>query len=134
MGAGGVEPRQLFAKPDAAQTPIKLESFLSDRLGDFGNRRQTVLECTEIESGAADENRQPSRFRCYRDLVERQRTPVSDRAAFGGIEKAIEPMRCSLFGRGIGARRQDSEIAIDLLAVGIYDGSAQGTRQLERKY
>jgi hypothetical protein len=39
-------------------------------------------------------------------------------------------MRCSLFGSGIGTCRQDSQIAVDLLAVRIDDGSAEGVRQL----
>jgi len=42
-GAGRVQPRQLFAKADAAEHSMQLKGLLSDRLGDFGNRRQTVL-------------------------------------------------------------------------------------------
>lgn len=84
----------------------------------------------EVKTGAPDENGQPPCCCGRRDLVERQRTPAADRAAFGSIEKAVEAMRCSLFGGGIGTRRQDSKIAVYLLAVRIDDGSAEGVRQL----
>jgi len=43
LGAGRVQPRQLFAKADAAEHSMQLKGLLSDHLGDFGNRRQTVL-------------------------------------------------------------------------------------------
>ena len=109
---------------------MELERLLPDSLGDFRDRRQTILESTEVKTGAADENGQPSRSCGRRDLVKRQRTPVGDRAAFGSIEKAVETMRRSLFGGGVGTRRQDSKIAVDLLAVRIDDGSAEGVRQL----
>lgn len=78
LGAGGVEPRQPFAKPNAAQKPMEIESLLSDALGDFGNRRQTSLQCTDVKAGATDENRQPPRSCRQRDLVECKRTPVGD--------------------------------------------------------
>jgi phosphoserine phosphatase len=128
-----VEPRQAFVKPDATEKPMELESLPPDRPGDLGYRRQTILDRTEVKTGAADEDRQPS-FPCrQRDLVEGQRAPVGDRAAFGSIEKAVKPMRHPLFGRGVGPRGQDSQIAIDLPAVGIYDGSAEGVCQLQRE-
>ena len=43
LGAGRVQPRQLFAKTDAAQHSMQLKGLLSDRLGNFGDRRQSVL-------------------------------------------------------------------------------------------
>jgi len=39
-------------------------------------------------------------------------------------------MRRPLFGLRVGTRRQDSQIAIGLLAVGIYDGSSKRARDL----
>ena len=51
-------------------------------------------------------------------------------AALAGIEKAVEPMRHAFFRGRVGARSQDSKITVDLLAVGIDDGSAEGIRQL----
>jgi hypothetical protein len=39
-------------------------------------------------------------------------------------------MRHAFFRGRVGARGQDSKIAVDLLAVGIDDGSAEGVRQL----
>ena len=84
-----VEPRQVVAKPDAAQVPMELESFLPDSFGDFRNRRQTSLNCPDVKAGAADQNRQPPRSRRHRDLVDCQRAPTCDRAGFGGIEKAV---------------------------------------------
>jgi phosphoserine phosphatase len=134
LGGGGVKPRQLFAKPYAAQPPMEFEGFLSDRLGDFGNRSQTSLQRADVEAGAADENRQPACSCCRSHLVERQRPPIGNRAALGGIEKAIKPMRRPLLCGRVGPRRQDTEIAIDLPAVGIYDGSVEDVRQLQREY
>jgi len=39
----------------------------------------------------------------------------------------------ALFGGGIGTRRQDAEIAVDLQAVGVDDGAAEYIRQLDRE-
>jgi phosphoserine phosphatase len=133
LGTGGVEPRQPFPKLNTTQKPMKIESLLSDSIGDFRNRRQTSLQCTKVKTCATHENRQPPRSRRRGDLVKCQHTPVGDRAAFGSIKKAIQPMRRSLFGVRVGTRRQQAEIAIDLPAVRIDDGSAEGLRQLERE-
>jgi len=134
LGGGRVKPRQLFAKSCAAQPSMEFEGFLSDRLGDFGNRSQTSLQRADVEAGAADENRQPACSRCRSHLVERQRPPIGNRAALSSIEKAIKPMRSPLLCGRVGPRRQDTEIAIDLPAVGIYDGSVEDVRQLQREY
>jgi len=130
LRTGRVEPCQLFAKPDAAEKPMEFARLLPDLLGNFGDRRQTVRESPEVKTGAADENGQPSRSYSSCDLVKRQRAPVGDRTAFGSIEKAVEPMRHAFFRGPVGARSQDSKITVDLLAVGIDDGSAEGIRQL----
>ena len=71
LRTGRVEPCQLFAKPDTAEKPMELARLLPDLLGNFGNRRQTVLESTEVKTGAADENGKPSSPCRQRDLVER---------------------------------------------------------------
>ena len=42
-------------------------------------------------------------------------------------------MRRPLFGSRVGSRRQDAEIAIDLPAVGVDDGAAEGLGELERE-
>jgi len=133
VGTGRVEPRQPFAKRSAAQKLMKIESLLPHRFGDFGNGRKTSLNCTDVKAGATDENRQPPRSSCGGDLVECQHAPSGDRAAFGSIEKTIKPVRRSLFGVRVRARRQHAEIAINLLAVSIYDGSAEGVRQFKRE-
>jgi len=78
LRAERIEPSQPFAKPNTAQKPMELESLLPDGRGDFGNRRETTLECTDVKAGAADENRQPPRSCRRRDLVERQGTPVGN--------------------------------------------------------
>jgi len=78
LGAGRVELRQPLAKPKAAQKPMKIESLLSDCLGYFGNGCETSLQCTDVKAGAAHKNRQPPRSCRHRDLVKRQRAPVSD--------------------------------------------------------
>src|SRR5271169_3621930 len=133
LGAGRVEPRQPFAKPNATQKPMEIHGLVPDLFGDFRNRGQTLLEGTDVKAGATDENRQPPCSRRHRDLAECHSPPVSDRAALGSIEKAVEPMRRSLFGGRVGTRRQDVEIAIDLSAIGIYDGSVESLRQLKRE-
>jgi hypothetical protein len=130
LGSRRVKPRQLFAKRDPAKLPMKLASLLPDCLGDFGNRRQTIFEGTEVEAGATDHNWHPPGPSRHRDLVERQRTPVGDGVAFGSIDKAIEAMRYSLFGGCDRTCSQDPEVAIDLLAVGVDDSSTKGIRQL----
>ena len=57
-------------------------------------------------------------------------------AALAGIEKAVEPMRHALFGSLVWTRCQDAQIAIELLAVGVDDGAAQGVgqRQGQRRF
>ena len=112
---------------------MEIDGLVPDFFGDFRNRGQTLLDGTDVKAGATDENRQPPRSRRHRDLIECQRAPVSDRTALGSIEKAVEPMRRSLFGGRVGTRRQHAEIAIDLSAIGIYDGSVEGLRQLKRE-
>ena len=69
LGAGRVEPPQPFAKPNAAQKPMKIESLLSDSLGDFGNRCETSFQCTDVKAGAAHKNRQPPRSCRHCDLA-----------------------------------------------------------------
>ena len=130
LGSRRVEPRQLFAKRDPAKLPVKLASLLPDCLGDFGDRRQTIFEGTEVEAAATDHDWQPPGPSRHRDFVERQRTPIGDGVAFDSIEKAIEAMRHSLFGGGVRTSSQDPEVAIDLLAVGVDDSSTEGIRQL----
>jgi hypothetical protein len=125
-----VDPRQAFAKSDAAEKPMELESLLANSLGNFRNGCETILESSKIKAGTAHKNGQPSLPSRHRDLIQGQRTPVSNGAALGGIEKAIEAMRCSLFGGDVRTRRQDPEITIDLLAVGIDDGPAKGVCHL----
>jgi len=92
LGAGRVEPGQLFVKPDVAQNPIEVASLLANRIGDFGNRRQPILDCAEVQPGSADEDWHPARSRRCGDCVERQITPVADRAALGSIEIAVQLM------------------------------------------
>ena len=132
-GAGGIEPRQLFAKPDAAQMPVEFERLLSDSLGDCRNRRQTSLQRPEVKTGAADDDRQPTCPNRRGDLVQCPRPPIGDRAALGSIEITVEPMRRPRLDRRVGTRRQDPEIAIGLLAVGVDDRAVQAVRQLERE-
>jgi phosphoserine phosphatase len=133
LGAGRVEVREPLAERYTAQAPMEIHGLVPDLFGNFGNRGQTLLEGTDVKAGAADENREPPRSRRHRDFVKCQRSPVSDRTALGSIEKAVELMRSSLFGGRVGTRRQDAEIAIDLPAVGIYDGSVESLRQLKRE-
>ena len=131
-GAGGVEPRQLFAKPNAAQIPIELERLLPDSLGDCRNRRQTSLQRPEVKPGAADDDRQPTCPERRGDLVQCPRPPIGDRAALGSIEITVEPMRRLRLGRRVGTGGQDPEVAIGLLAVAVDDNAVQTVRQLER--
>ena len=131
-GAGGIEPRQLFAKPDAAQMPIEFERLPSDSLGDCRNRRQTSLQRAQVKTGAADDDRQPTCPNRRGDLVQCPRPPIGDRAALGSIEITVEPMRRLRLGRRVGTGGQDPEVAIGLLAVAVDDNAVQAVRQLER--
>jgi hypothetical protein len=133
FGAGRVEQRQPFAERGATESPMKLGCFPADFFGDFRDWRQTLLERTNVEAGSADQNRQAPGRRDRGDLVQRQRAPGGDGAPLSGIEKAVEPMGRAPLGSAVGTRRQDAEIAIDLQAVGIDDGSAECIRQLERE-
>ena len=103
--AFGVELGQPLAKLDAAQAPIKIDRLSADLLGDFRDRRQTLFERTQIEAGAADQDRQPPRSRGGGDLVERQRAPLRGGTALGGVEKPVEPMRHSALCGRVGPRR-----------------------------
>ena len=126
LRAARVEPRQPFVKPDASEKPMELVGLLSNRPGDCGNRCETLLERTHVKPGAPDNNRQTADAYRRCDLDECLGTPVGDRAALGGVEITIEPMRGPRLGAGIGTRRQDAQIAVDLPAVGIDDGATKG--------
>jgi phosphoserine phosphatase len=128
-----VEQRQPLAERGAAETSMKLDRLSADLFGDLRDWRQPLLERVDVEAGAADQNRQPPGRGDGGDLVQRQRPPVGDGTALGGVEKTVEPMRRALLGSTVGTRRQDAEIAIDLQAVGVDDGPAERVRQLERK-
>jgi hypothetical protein len=78
LRAGRVELRQPLAERYTAQAAMEIDGLVPDLFGNFRNRGQTSLYCTEVKAGAADENRQPPRSRRQRDLVECQRKPVSD--------------------------------------------------------
>ena len=98
LGTARIELRQALAKRAAPQQPVKLDRFLPDVLGDFGNRRQPVLESMDIESGAADENGLEAGSGRSGDLVERERPPSYCRTALGRVEKTVEPVRHAPFG------------------------------------
>ena len=70
-----IEPGQPFAKPNAAQRPMKLDRLLPDFGGDLRNRRQSLLDRPQVEPGAADQNGQPARAYRLGDLIERERPP-----------------------------------------------------------
>src|SRR5207245_9564307 len=95
------------------------------------NRRQAVLEHAEVKSGAAYENGEAAGICPGGDLLEREGAPPRGRAALGGIEKAVEPVRHLPLDRLLGTRRQYAEIAIALEAVGIDDDASQHVRQLQ---
>src|SRR5215510_11979825 len=98
---------------------MEFESLLPDVRGNSRNGSKAALDGTEVEAGTADENGQPPGCCRRRDLVEGHPLPAGGRATLGRIEKTIEPMRRPLFGRRVGTRRQNAEVAIDLLAIGI---------------
>ena len=100
-----------------------------DLLGNLRDRRQPVLQGTQIEAGAADDDRQAPRLLRSRDLVERQRTPARGGPAIGSIEKAVEAMRRARQCGHVRTRGQDVQVAVALQAVGIDDRAVQGLRQ-----
>ena len=78
FSAGRVELCEPLAERNAAQKPMEIDRLLPDPFGDFGNRSETFLDCAQIKAGAADQNRQPPRFRRHGNRVECQRTPERD--------------------------------------------------------
>jgi hypothetical protein len=107
---------------------MELDRLSPEFFRDFWNRCQTLLERPDVKAGAADHNRQAPGARDRGNFVQRPPTPIGDRAALAGIQKTVEPVRRALFGSGIGACRQDAEIAIDLQAVGVDDGAPECLR------
>ena len=128
-----IELRQPLAKRRPTQPPMKADRFLSDLLGNFRHGRQSLLQCAEIEAGAADENGKAARLCRIREFPERERAPPCRGTALAGVEKTVEPVRCPLLRRLVGPRRQDAEIAITLQAVGIDNDAAEAVRQFERE-
>lgn len=107
---------------------MELDRFLSENLGNFRDRRKPLRERPQVEAGTADKNSQSTGTCCGDDFVERERAPVGGGTALAGIEEAIEPVRYPPFGRFVGPRSQDAEIAITLQAVSIDDRAAKGVR------
>jgi hypothetical protein len=131
LSADPIELCQALTKRDAAQRPIELDRLLPDLRRDFRHRREPFLDSPDVETSAADKNRQPPRFPRGGNFAESKSAPPCDRAAFGRIEKAVEAMRRPLFSNRVRTCGQYAQIAIALQAVGVDDRAAQGIRQLE---
>ena len=119
-----IEAGEPLAKRNAAQRPIKLDRLLPDLRGDVRDRRQSLLDCPQIEPGAANDDRQAAGLRCLGDLVKGEGPPSSGRPALARVDEAVEPVRCARLRRLVGPCRQDPKIAIDLQAVGVDDRAA----------
>ncbi len=57
-GSRLVELGQSIAKRYAAKPPMEVDRLLPDLLGNFGNRREAFFERAQIETRAADHDRQ----------------------------------------------------------------------------
>jgi phosphoserine phosphatase len=112
---------------------MELGRLSPQRFWDFRNRCQTLLERPDVKTGSADQNWQPPRGSDGGNFVQRQATPIGDGAALASVQKTVEPVRRALFSSGIGTRRQDAEITVNLQTVGVYDGAAECVRQLDRE-
>ncbi len=119
-----IEPAEPLAKPDAAQRPMKLDRLLPDLRGDVRDRRQSLLDCPQIEPGTPDENGQAAGACRLGDIVERERPPSRGGPALAGVKEPVEPVRYSRLRCLVGPRRQYLKIAIDLQAVGVDDRAA----------
>ena len=126
--AARVELPQPFAERGAAENQMELGRLSPEFFRDFRNRCQTLLERPDVKTGAADHNRQAPGGGDGADFVQCQATPIGNGAALAGVQKTVEPVRRALFGSGIGTRRQDAEIAVDLQTVGVDDGAAECVR------
>ncbi len=129
--AARVELPQSLAERGAAENQMKLGRLTPNFFRDFWNRCETMLDRPDVKTGAADHNWQASGGDDGGNFVQRQTTPMSDGTALAGIQETVKSVCGALFGSGIGTRRQDAEIAVDLQAVGVDDGAAECIRQLE---
>ena len=132
-GAARVELPQPLAERRAAENQMELGRLSPELFWDFRNRCQTLLDRPDVETGSADQNWQPARGGHGGNFVQCQATPIGYGAALAGVQKTVESVHRAVFGSGIGTRRQDAEIAIDLQAVGVDDGAAECIRQLDRE-
>ena len=126
-----VEFRQPLAKQRAAEFSVERRGLITDPLGNFRKWRQSVLQCAQIEPGTANDDRQPPGCGSSSNLGEGTVPPRSDRAALRRVEEAVETVRRAGLRGGVGARRQDFEIAVALQRVGIDDDAAQLLRQTQ---
>ena len=86
---------------------------------DWGNWRDAVEQGSEIQSCPADKDWQPAARLDAFDFAARHDRPIRGRAGLGAVERAVKPMlgTSELIDGRAGA--EDSEVAIDLRAVGI---------------
>jgi len=70
-----IEPGKPLAKPNAAQRAMKLDRLLPDLRGNLRNRRQSLLDCPQVEPGAPGQNGEAAGAGRLGDLVERKGPP-----------------------------------------------------------
>ena len=66
---------------------MELGRLAAELFRDFRNRCQTLLERPDVETGAADHNRQAPGGGDGGNFVQCQATPIGDGAALAGVKK-----------------------------------------------
>ena len=96
----------------------------------LGHRRQAMQQRLQIEPGAADHDRQPAGGDARRDRLARR--AASQRPAEAGsaaAEDAVQPVRHARLVGGVGPRRQQRQLAVELHAVGVDDHAVARARR-----
>ena len=125
-----VERRQRSLKRLAARCRVQLGGLgASISAGTAATGASPSQQRPQIQPGAADQDRQAAGAMGGIDLGQASAAPAPGRAALGGVEHAIEPVRHARLAACVGPRRQDAQLAIDLQAVGIDDRAAERARQ-----
>jgi len=113
------------ASASSAKPAIEFGRLAADRRRDRWDRREPVLQCPQIEPGAADNDRQSAGGVGGGDLGQRQPPPQTDRATLGGVDKTVEPMRHAGDCRRVGPGAEYAQIAVDLQTVGVDDRTVE---------
>ncbi len=132
-GGFRIAPRKLRVQRLDAIALQPRPYHIADLVRDRRHRRQASRERLEIESGAADEDRQPPFTAHLRKHGRRVSDVTARRVVHGRIDMAIKPVRQPRLFRQCRPRGDDAQVAIDLHGIGIDDGAAGLFRQPQRE-